>query len=153
MARADRILIVGGGIAGLSVAGALHASGFAPELIERSDEWRAVGAGIAMQPNGMRVLRTLGVGTAVERAGTVVRGWDFCDEQGDVLSATDLTALWNDVGPFIGIARRELQRALLAGAGAVPSRLGTSVTSLTQDDGSVWVELSDGSAGTYDLVI
>jgi 2-polyprenyl-6-methoxyphenol hydroxylase-like FAD-dependent oxidoreductase len=153
MARAERILIVGGGIGGLSVAGALHACGFAPELIERSDAWRAVGAGIAMQPNGIRVLRTLGVGTAIERAGTVIRRWDFCDEQGEVLSETDLTALWNDVGPFIGIARRELQRALLAGAAAVPSRLGTSIESLTQDDGAVWVELSDGSAETYDLVI
>jgi len=153
MARAERILIVGGGIGGLSVAGALHACGFAPELIERSDAWRAVGAGIAMQPNGMRVLRTLGVGTAVERSGTVIRHWDFCDEQGEVLSETDLTSLWNDVGPFIGIARRELQRALLAGAGAVPSRLGTSIKSLTQDDGAVRVELSDGSAATYDLVI
>jgi len=153
MARAERILIVGGGIGGLSVAAALHACGFAPELIERSDAWRAVGAGIAIQPNGIRVLRTFGVGTAVERAGTVIRRWDFCDEQGEVLSATDLTALWNDVGPFVGIARRELQRALLAGAAAIPSRLGTSIKSLTQDDGAVWVELSDGSAATYDLVI
>ena len=153
MARAERILIVGGGIGGLSVAAALHACGFTPELIERGDAWRAVGAGIAMQPNGIRVLHTIGVGTAVERAGTVIRRWDYCDDQGEVLSATDLTALWNNVGPFIGIARRELQRALLAGAAAIPSRLGTSIKSLTQDDGAVWVELSDGSAATYDLVI
>ena len=153
MACAERILIVGGGIGGLSVAAALHARGFTPELIERSDAWRAIGGGIVMQPNGLRVLRTLGVGCAVERAGTVIRRWDFCDEQGEVLSGTDLTALWNDSGPFIGIARRELQRALLAGAAAIPSRLGTYITSLTQDDGAVWVELSDGSAATYDLVI
>lgn len=153
MACAERILIVGGGIGGLSAAAALHACGFTPELIERSDEWRAIGGGIVMQPNGLRVLRTLGLGTAVERAGTVIRRWDFCDEQGEVLSETNLTALWKDSGPFIGIARRELQRALLAGAAAIPSRLGTFVTSLTQDDGAVWVELSDGSAATYDLVI
>jgi 2-polyprenyl-6-methoxyphenol hydroxylase-like FAD-dependent oxidoreductase len=31
--------------------------------------------------------------------------------------------------------------------------LSTSIKSLTQDDGAVWVELSDGSAATYDLVI
>jgi FAD-dependent urate hydroxylase len=153
MARAERILIVGGGIGGLSVAAALHTCGFEPELIERSDAWYAVGAGIAMQPNGIRLLRTLGIGTAVERAGTVIRRWDFCDEHGEVLSETDLTALWGDVGPFIGIGRRELQRALLAAAAAVPSRLGTSVRSLTQDDEGVSVKLSDGSAATYDLVI
>src|SRR5262252_1302012 len=110
MARAERILIVGGGIGGLSAAAALHACGFAPELIERGDAWRALGAGILMQPNGIRVLHTLGVGTAVERAGTVIRRWDFCDEQGEILSEPDLTTLWGDVGPFIAIARRALQR-------------------------------------------
>lgn len=153
MAHAERILIVGGGIGGLSAAAALHTCGFAAELIECGPSWRTVGAGIAVQPNGMRVLRTLGVGTAVERAGTVIRYWDFCDEQDQVLSETDLAALWGDVGQFVGIARRELQRALLAGAAAVPSRLGTSITSLTQDTDRVSVVFSDGSTSTYDLVI
>ncbi len=153
MARAERILIVGGGIGGLSVAAALHTCGFAAELIERRSSWRTVGAGIAMQPNGMRVLRTLGVGTAVERSGTVIRYWDFCDDRDEVLSETDLTALWGDAGPFVGIARRELQRALLAGAAAVPSRLGTSITSLRQDTDHVSVALSDGTTAAYDLVI
>jgi 2-polyprenyl-6-methoxyphenol hydroxylase-like FAD-dependent oxidoreductase len=100
--RPERILIVGGGIGGLSLAAALHRHGFTAELIERSRSWRAVGAGIAMQPNGIRILRTLGVGANVERGGTVIRHWDFCDDQGEILSETDLEALWGDVGPFIG---------------------------------------------------
>jgi 2-polyprenyl-6-methoxyphenol hydroxylase-like FAD-dependent oxidoreductase len=55
MARAERILIVGGGIGGLSVAAALHTCDFVPELIEHRHSWRTTGGGIAMQPNGMRV--------------------------------------------------------------------------------------------------
>jgi FAD-dependent urate hydroxylase len=151
--RPERILIVGGGIGGLSLAAALHRHGFTAELIERSRSWRAVGAGIAMQPNGIRILRTLGVGANVERGGTVIRHWDFCDDQGEILSETDLEALWGDVGPFIGVARAELQRALLASAAPVTLRPGTSITSLTQDGDHVSVELSDGSVGTYDLVV
>jgi 2-polyprenyl-6-methoxyphenol hydroxylase-like FAD-dependent oxidoreductase len=34
-----------------------------------------VGAGIAVQPNAMRVLRKLGIGAAVEQAGAIVRRW------------------------------------------------------------------------------
>ena len=39
MAHIERILIVGGGIAGLTVARALHRQGFTAELVERSPVW------------------------------------------------------------------------------------------------------------------
>ena len=69
----ERILITGGGIAGLSLATALHRQGFAAELVERSKEWPAIGAGINLPANGVRTLRALGVGKAVEQAGAVIR--------------------------------------------------------------------------------
>ena len=153
MAHVERVLIVGGGIAGLTLATALHQQGFRAEVVERSTDWQVVGAGIAVQPNGIRVLRALGMGTAIEQAGAVVRHWGFCDQQGEVLCETDLEGLWRDVGPFIGIARTKLQHVLLAGAAAVPSRLGTSVISVTQDVHRVSVGFSDGSTGDYDLVV
>jgi len=72
MAHLDRILIVGGGIGGLTLATSLRRRGFFAELIERSPSWRPVGAGIAVQPNGIRVLRSLGINAAIERAGTEI---------------------------------------------------------------------------------
>src|SRR5262245_2507538 len=149
MAHVERILIVGGGIAGLTLATALHQYGFTAELIERSPSWQAVGAGIAVQPNGIRILRALGLGPAIEQTGTVIRSFDLCDQQGEVLCETDLAELWRDVGPFIGIARTALHHVLRAGAAAVSSRLGTSVRALTQDGHRVSVRFSDGSAGDY----
>jgi FAD-dependent urate hydroxylase len=101
----------------------------------------------------MRMLHAVGMGAAVEQAGTVIRRWGFCDQQGEVLCETDLEALWGDVAPFIGIERTKLHQVLVAGAAAVPHRLGTSVTSLTQDSRHVSVGFSDGSAGKYDLVV
>jgi len=69
MADAGRILIVGGGIAGLSLAIALRRHGAAAaELVERSPAWPAVGAGIALHANAVRALRALGVGEAIEAA-------------------------------------------------------------------------------------
>jgi len=155
MADVERILIVGGGIAGLTVASALHRRGFKPALVERSPTWDtiAVGAGIGVQPNGMRMLHALAMGAAVEQAGTVIHRWRFCDEQGEVLSETDLETLWGEVGSWVAIERTKLHEVLVAGAAAVPQRLGVSVTSLTQDGGRVFVGFSDGSAGEYDLVV
>jgi 2-polyprenyl-6-methoxyphenol hydroxylase-like FAD-dependent oxidoreductase len=153
MATVERILIVGGGIGGLTLAAALHQHGFRPELIERNPSWHAVGAGIAVQPNGIRVLRALGMDTATVQAGTILRYWDFCDQWGEVLCETNLEELWGEVGPCIGISRSQLHQVLLAGAAAIPCRGGTSIQSWTHDEPGVTVGFSDGSTGHYDLVV
>ncbi len=153
MADVDRILIVGGGIAGLSLATALHRQGYTPELVERNTAWPAVGAGINLPANGVRVLRALGVGEAVERAAAALRRWGFFDQHGELLCETDLAELWRDVGPCLGITRVRLHEALLTGAAAVPHRLGVSLTALTQAENRVRAGFSDGTSGDYDLVV
>jgi len=153
MANIETILVVGGGVAGLTTAAALHRHGFTTELVERQQSWHALGAGFLVQANGMRMLLSLGLAAGVEDAGVVVRRWQFCDEQGEVLSETDLEELWGDAGPCVGIERSKLQRALLPGVGNLRCRLGTSVISLVQDDRRVSVGFSDGSTEDYDLVV
>jgi FAD-dependent urate hydroxylase len=153
MAKIETILVVGGGVAGLTAATALHRHGFRTELVERQQTWHALGAGFLVHANGIRMLLALGLAESVENAGTIVCRWQFCDEQGDLLSETDLEALWGDVGCCVGIERPKLQRALLPGVANLRCRLGTSVSSLVQDDHHVSVGFSDGSTGDYDLVV
>jgi 2-polyprenyl-6-methoxyphenol hydroxylase-like FAD-dependent oxidoreductase len=153
MARIGTILVVGGGVAGITTAAALHRHGFTTELVERQQTWHAVGAGFLVHANGMRMLRSLGLAAGVENAGAVVRRWHFCNEQGDILSETDLEALWGDAGPCVGIERRKLQRTLLPGVANVRCWLGTSVTCLVQEDRRVSVGFSDCSIRDYDLVV
>src|SRR6202047_3283230 len=153
MAKIETILVVGGGVAGLTTAAALHRHGFTTELVERQQSWHALGAGFLVQANGMRMLLSLGLAAGVEDAGAVVRRWQFCDEQGEVLSETDLEALWGDAGPCVGIERSKLQRALLPGVGNLRCRLGTSVIAVVQVDRRASVGFSDGSTEDYDLVV
>jgi 2-polyprenyl-6-methoxyphenol hydroxylase-like FAD-dependent oxidoreductase len=153
MANINSILVVGGGIAGLTTAAALKRHDLPVELVERQNTWCAPGAGFLVHANGVRMLTSLGLGSGVEAAGAVIRRWHFCDQQGNLLSETDLEALWGDAGPCVGIERPELQRVLLPGVVDLRCRLGTSVTTLVQDDAHVRVGFSDGSTGHYDLVI
>ena len=153
MAEVKTVLTVGGGIAGLTLGRALRRQGFTVEVVERSTTWRAEGGGIMVHANGMRMLRALDLEAAVERAGTRVRLWHFCDQAGEILCESNLEALWGDVGPCIGIERMRLQQALVAGIEGVPWRQGTSIRSLTQHDERVSVTFDDGSSATYDLVV
>ncbi len=56
-----RILIIGGGIAGLTLAGLLLKRGFNPKLIERTPQYSKVGYVIVLWPSGSRILKGLGV--------------------------------------------------------------------------------------------
>ncbi len=110
MATIERILIIGGGIAGLTLARAFHHQGFRAELVERSPGWQATGAAIQLHANGMRLLHALGLGEAVQQAGAVIRHWIYCDQEGEVLCQTDLEELWGNVGSCIAIDRPRLQQ-------------------------------------------
>ncbi len=153
MANIERILIVGGGIAGLTLARAFHHQGFRAELVERSPSWQATGAAIQLHANGMRILHALGLGEAIEQAGAAIHHWMYCDQFGEVLCQIDLAEIWGEPDPCTAIDRPRLQQILLAGAAPVPCRLGTSVASLMQDEQWVQVSFSDGSTSDYDLVV
>ena len=149
----ERVLIVGGGIGGLTLGAALHQRGSNVEIVERNDDWHTVGAGLSVQPNGLRVLRRLGLDTSVIDAGCVIGPWVFADQHGRVLCDIDLDGVWSGVGPFVGIAHSRLQDVLVAGASPVTCRLGTSITAIDEGDHQVSVRFTDGSTGAYDLVV
>jgi hypothetical protein len=131
MAEASRILITGGGIAGLSLAIALRRRGYAPELAEQCPRWPAAGAGIALHANAVRALRELGLGEAVSRASAPLPRYAFYDQHGARLCTTDLDDLWGQAGPCLGITRVRLQEILAAAAAGIPHRLGVAVTGLS----------------------
>jgi len=72
MVTVSRILVVGAGIAGLATAVALRCRGFTPEIVEARAAPPAEGAAITLHGNGVRALRALGVGPALDAAGAVV---------------------------------------------------------------------------------
>jgi 2-polyprenyl-6-methoxyphenol hydroxylase-like FAD-dependent oxidoreductase len=144
------MLIVGGGIAGLSLDLALRGGPWQVELIERETGPARPGAGLAVQPNAMRALRHLGVAAAVERAGAVIHRFQYRDQHGTLLCDIDLDDLWGQVGPFVGITRAALHDALRPDPGRC--RTGRSATSVRQHDGRVSVTFNDTTAQVYDLV-
>src|SRR5438105_14051059 len=64
-----RVAVVGGGIGGVAAANALLRRGIEVHLYEQAPALTEVGAGVAIQPNGVRVLRQLGLGDRLARWG------------------------------------------------------------------------------------
>jgi 2-polyprenyl-6-methoxyphenol hydroxylase-like FAD-dependent oxidoreductase len=158
MPAVSRVLVAGAGLAGSATATGLAAAGVTVDLIDVKPEIAVLGSGITMQGNGLRELRRLGVHDAVIAAGYPFDslGLRAPDPAGTLLAEIpDARTGGPDLPATVGLPRRALaqimaDRAVAAGASL---RLGTMVSSLSQDGSGVDVLFSDGSAGRYDLVV
>jgi len=111
-----RILIAGGGIGGLSAALALAQAGTPVQVLEQAAEFSEAGAGIQLGPNGVHVLRALGVADALEGSAVTPEGVHLIDARaGQCLTTVPLgpMAELRYGAPYWVLHRADLQRALL----------------------------------------
>jgi 2-polyprenyl-6-methoxyphenol hydroxylase-like FAD-dependent oxidoreductase len=149
---AVRVLIVGAGIAGLALARAVRQRDITAEIVERATEWKLTGAGLYLPGNAVRGLAELGVGPAVAGRANPIGRQRFLDHRGRRLADIDVDRFWDGVGSCLAINRAALHEALRHANVEVPIRLGTAVTEV-EDGGSPRVTFSDGSTGSYDVVV
>jgi 2-polyprenyl-6-methoxyphenol hydroxylase-like FAD-dependent oxidoreductase len=145
-----RILIVGAGIAGLALARALRLRGIRAEVVERTAEWEASGAGMYLPGNCARALDELGIWGEVAAHASPIMRQRFLDHHGHLLADIDVDRYWEGVGSCVAITRGTLHEVFRAACAETPIRLGLSVTELDDDGRAVF---SDGSTGVYDLVV
>jgi len=149
------VLIVGGGIGGMSAAISLARDGHNVELIDLDPEWRVYGAGITITGPTLRAYRDLGLVEAIAEHGAITSGSRIYRYDGLLLQELDEPALEEGLPATGGIMRPVLHRLMQEQVHAeqVPVRLGLTVTTLDNREGGVAVTFSDGSRGQYDLVV
>lgn len=85
------LLIIGGGIGGMTTALALAQAGFAVHIVEQAPEFGEIGAGIQLAPNAIRILDQLGLAGAIERIAVRPKNLVFLDiDSGEHLATVDL---------------------------------------------------------------
>ncbi len=156
MTSRKRILIVGGGIAGLTLAVALRRRDVAVDVIEIAPRWDILGVGISLTGPTLRALKSVGL---IDRCVEAAFGFDrivFADAGGRQVGTLNMPRLCGpDYPATVAIGRPALHEVLIQTATELGAsiRLGTTVNSLRQNADGVEAELSDGVRESHDFVV
>ncbi|MFF3311528.1 FAD-dependent monooxygenase [Streptomyces sp. NPDC002952] len=151
-----RVAIVGGGVAGLVTATLLRRRGIDVRIFEQTPQLGAIGAGIQLSPNGVRVLHRLGLQAALARTGVraqaiETRRWADGTRIARVRHGVACTELFG--APYYLIHRADLQRCLLSVLPEHVMELGKGCTRVVEGPDEVALHFADGTTTTADVVI
>jgi 2-polyprenyl-6-methoxyphenol hydroxylase-like FAD-dependent oxidoreductase len=151
-----KVLVVGGGIGGLSTTLALRGQGFEVDVVERDPGWGVYGVGIIQPGNALRALDSLGLAAACVEAGAPIRGDRTWLADGETpIAAHEWPPLVDGLPPGNGLTRPKLHEILTSRtlASGADVRTGVTFTEFLPSDNHVDVAFTDGERRRYDLVI
>lgn len=152
-----RVIIVGGGIAGLSAARALRVSGLDDYTVfEQAPELLEVGAGVQITNNAARVIDYLGLTEALSEGAVRSEGSVYRDLVTNelILSTPAGDSAEERYGfPYYQVHRARLLDVLRSSVPSERLRLGTRCVAAGQDGESAWVDLDTGERVRGDAVI
>jgi 2-polyprenyl-6-methoxyphenol hydroxylase-like FAD-dependent oxidoreductase len=116
-----QVLIIGGGIGGLTLALELHRRNIPCRIFESAPEIKALGVGVNLLPHATRVLTELGLQAALARVAVETKEAAFFNRYGQLIYREPLGRAAGYKWPQFSIHRGDLQAVLID---AVRARLG-----------------------------
>lgn len=148
-----KILIAGGGIAGLAMARALEQQGIIADLIERQADGPHGGTGLYLPGNAARALEQLGLLDRIAPLAMPIEAQRILDSRGRPLSVTLTQDVWSSCGRCLALPRAVLHTTLRSSLRDTRLRFDTSISGIGQFGEKTMVSFTDGARGEYDLVI
>ncbi len=154
MSDIRRVLIVGGGVGGLTAASAFARRGVEVVLIERRPAFDVPGVGLGQPANALRVYDALGVLPEILASGFNYDRMYIFDFKRELIVEHKFL-LGDDAVPAVcALSRLRLHEILLAAAegAGVEVRTGLTVGAIHDEKDRVTVTFSDGRSDTFDLL-
>jgi salicylate hydroxylase len=150
-----RVAIIGGGIGGATAGCALAQAGLEVSVYEAAPELKEIGAGVALHPNAMRVLRMIGVEDAVRKVAGRSEYAVTCDGRTgrtiSKISRAQQAATYGLTGATVH--RADLLDAIAAALPANSVTLGRRCATVESHDDVAVARFEDGSEIEADVII
>jgi len=147
-----RVLVVGAGAGGISVARGLLRDGHDVTVFEQRPDTRPGGGAVTIWPNGAGVLGQLGVD--MDGAGQLLSTLRIATSTGRPLVNIAVDAIADRLGGYVRmVPRRVLLERLLAGFPADRIRLDSRAAAVSTTPDGVRVEFDDGRSAEGDVLI
>lgn len=151
----ERFAVIGGGIAGLSLALALHQRGIASTVFEARAQPLDIGGAVMLSPNALKVLDKLGVYEEVEREGYKFRTLMWQTSEGTTVEREE----FGDKQKY-GYDASRLHRYILINAlvsalkrSGVKIAFGKKFVSATEHDNKVTTTFADRTTEHFSMLI
>jgi len=148
-----RVLIVGGGIAGLTLAALLEQRGFSPLVIEKTPNWRSADFAIGLWPAGNRILKGLSLFPQFCSIGVECTRYRVASEAGETLHSFSFDAVTKRYGPLVDISYGALIQLLRSAISTGRTRTGVTVKEIVEEAEGVRVAFDDGRTEVFDVVV
>jgi 2-polyprenyl-6-methoxyphenol hydroxylase-like FAD-dependent oxidoreductase len=146
-------LIIGAGVAGLTLNAYLSRRGFTPDIVERASTTHHTGYSLGLFPLGSNVLHGLGVHDKFMKISQPVRHYRYGNGKGELVHTYDFEDFTRAHGPYQMIGRGELLTLLLEAGNEPEIQFQTTVQSIEQTNHRTLVKFSNGVEKEYDLVV
>lgn len=148
-----KVLISGGGIAGITMAIALQKKGFETEIFESAPVIGPVGAGLALGANAVKVIKLLGMYEELPRLASRMKTGLILDQHGKLITSTGEQQLGNGLTTAtFAIHRADLHTLLLKHyEGRIHT--GDRAVAYEEKDGKIILTLRDGTKTEGDFLV
>ncbi|KAM3103288.1 FAD-dependent monooxygenase [Phormidesmis sp. 146-12] len=149
-----KILISGGGIAGLTLAYWLQQSGFQPIVIDKATEFKRVGYPLGTYGASVQILEKMGLLETLVQKSIPLTESAFVDSTGRIIRKLNMSQVFTVEQRNLALNRADLHLAIYEVVkDQVEIRMGHMIQTVEQQSDRVTVAFNNGSSESFDLLI